>query len=146
MAHAGRVESRHPTPYERLGGASGVRALVDRFYDYMETLPVARDIRAMHPADLAQSRDKLYMFVSGWLGGPPLYIERHGHPRLRMRHLPFAIGDSARDAWLECMNRAVADCVEEGLLAELLRSAFLRMASHMRNTDEHHRPEDPPRQ
>lgn len=140
MPHAGRVEPRHPTPYERLGGAAGVRALVDRFYDYMDSLPQARDIRAMHPDDLQSSREKLFLFLSGWLGGPPLYMQQHGHPRLRMRHLRFVIDDSARDAWLECMNRAIAECVHEGLLAEMLRSSFLRMASHLRNSDEHQRP------
>jgi hemoglobin len=134
------VEPRHPTPYERLGGAAGVRALVDRFYDYMDSLPQARDIRAMHPDDLQSSREKLFLFLSGWLGGPPLYMQQHGHPRLRMRHLRFVIDDSARDAWLECMNRAIAECVHEGLLAEMLRSSFLRMASHLRNSDEHQRP------
>ena len=142
MAHAGRVESTHPTPYDRLGGDAGVRALVDRFYDYMDTLPQAREIRAMHPAHLESSRQKLFLFLSGWLGGPPLYVQKYGHPRLRMRHLHFAIDTSARDAWLECMNRAIADCVHEKLLAEMLRSAFSRMASHLRNHGEFQRPED----
>ena len=81
-------------PFERIGGEEGVRALVDRFYDLMDTLPEAAGIRAMHPRDLRMSREKLYLFLVGWLGGPPLYVERFGHPRLRARHLPFPIGDS----------------------------------------------------
>ena len=88
------------TPYERLGGEAAVRKLVDRFYDLMDALPEARGIRELHPPDLAGSRDKLFKFLSGWLGGPPLYVEEYGHPRLRARHLPFPIGEAERDAWL----------------------------------------------
>ena len=80
------------SPYERLGGEQAVRRLVDRFYDLMDTLPEAAGIRALHPEDLTDSREKLFMFLSGWLGGPPLYQMQYGHPRLRARHLPFPIG------------------------------------------------------
>lgn len=132
----GPVDDSKSTPYERLGGAEAVRELVDRFYDYMDTLPEAREIRAMHPDDLSESRDKLAMFLTGWLGGPPIYMEKRGHPRLRMRHFPFAIDNSARDAWMECMNRAINDCVGDALLREMLGSAFTRMATHLRNVDE----------
>lgn len=132
-----------PTPYEQLGGAQGVRALVDRFYDHMDELPVARELRAMHPQDLAESRQKLFEFLSGWLGGPPIYMERRGHPRLRMRHFPFPIGNSARDAWLACMDRALAECVADPDVRKMLGAAFWRMADHLRNHDEHRRPEDP---
>src|SRR5689334_12758196 len=89
-----------PTLYDLLGGADGLRALVDRFYDQMDTAPEATHVRALHPASLEGSREKLFLFLSGWSGGPPLYIERYGHPRLRMRHNPFSIGVRERDEWL----------------------------------------------
>ena len=84
-----------------MGGEPRVRELVDRFYDLMDAVPEYYGIRKMHPADLAGSRDKLYRFLSGWLGGPPLYMETYGHPMLRARHLPYAIGSAERDAWLK---------------------------------------------
>jgi len=131
--------SSAPSPFDRLGGADGVRRLVDRFYDLMRELPEAAHVLHMHPPDLAGSREKLYEFLSGWLGGPPLYVEKRGHPRLRARHLPFAIDDAARDGWLLCMDRALDECVSEPMLRELLRGAFGRMADHMRNQGEHAR-------
>jgi hemoglobin len=116
--------------------------LVDRFYDLMRELPETAHVLAMHPPDLAGSRDKLYEFLSGWLGGPPLYVEKRGHPRLRMRHLPFVIDDAARDAWLMCMDRALEELVSDTMLKEMLRGAFGRMADHMRNAGQQQRPED----
>ena len=105
------------TPYERLGGEQGVRRLVDRFYDLMDTLPEAKIIRDLHPKELTGSRDKLFKFLSGWLGGPPLYMQEYGHPRLRARHLPFAIGSAERDAWLLCMERALNFAIQRILCA-----------------------------
>lgn len=138
----GVSESPAPTPYDRIGGAAAVRKLVDRFYELMHELPEARTVRAMHPENLQSSRQKLFEFLSGWLGGPPLFMERHGHPRLRMRHMHFAIDDGARDAWVSCMQRAMDECIEDALLKETLRGAFWRMASHLRNVGEHRRAED----
>jgi hemoglobin len=124
-----------PTPYALLGGDVAVRGLVDRFYDLMDTVPEYYGIRKLHPQDLAGSRDKLYMFLSGWLGGPGLYVEKFGHPMLRARHLPFSIGVEERDAWLACMLQAMEDTgVEENLRASLLR-AFFGTADWMRNRD-----------
>ncbi len=121
------------TPYERLGGDAGVRALVDRFYDRMHAEAAYARIRVLHPADLAGSREKLYLVLSGWLGGPQLYVAKHGHPRLRARHLPFAIGEAERDQWIACMRGALADRgVDEDLAASLMR-AFLDTADFMRN-------------
>lgn len=123
------------TPYEQIGGADAVRALVDRFYDVMDTDPECAGIRALHARSLSGSRDKLFMFLSGWLGGPSLYIERFGHPRLRARHLPFPIGASERDQWLSCMARALAESnIEDGLRRQLAHS-FAQTADHMRNAD-----------
>ena len=83
------------TTYEQMGGEPGIRALVDRFYELMDTLPEAATIRAMHPADLSESIEKLVLFLIGWSGGPPAYVTKYGHPRLRARHLPFAVDDEA---------------------------------------------------
>jgi len=123
------------TPYQKLGGEAAVRALVDRFYELMDKLPEAERIRAMHSADLQGARDKLFKFLSGWLGGPPLYVEEYGHPRLRARHLPFPIGTAERDAWLLCMEQALDEFKVEGLLRQHLRDAFAKTADHMRNRD-----------
>jgi len=121
------------TTYEQLGGGESLRRVVDRFYDLMEELPEARGILDLHPRDLDESRDKLFKFLSGLYGGPSLYIEQYGHPMLRARHLPFPIGESERDQWLLCMNRAVDELVEDSALADQLKRNFFRTADHMRN-------------
>lgn len=123
------------TPYEQLGGAQGVRALVDRFYDLMDSLPEAAKIRALHPADLSGSRDKLFKFLSGWLGGPPLYMQEYGHPALRFRHLPFPIAEGERDAWMLCMTRAVEETPLDSIAKMLLIQQFNKTANHMRNRE-----------
>jgi len=125
-----------PTPYEQLGSDAGIRALVDRFYDLMDSAPEATNVRALHAESLKQSREKLYLFLSGWVGGPPLYVERFGHPRLRARHLPFAIGERERDEWLWCMDRALTAHEIPGPLRELLRERLHALADHMRNQGE----------
>jgi hemoglobin len=126
-----------PTPYELLGGEPGVRQLVARFYDYMDTEERAREVRQMHAQSLRASREKLFLFLSGWLGGPDLYVQKYGHPRLRRRHLPFAIGKQERDQWMYCMRRALADMpIEDGQKQQLER-AFAATADHMRNQPEH---------
>ncbi len=124
------------TPYAALGGERGLRQLVDRFYDLMDSLPETAPIRAMHPDDLGESRDKLFEFLSGWLGGPPLYARRHGHPRLRARHLPFAVDAAARDQWLLCMNRALDEAGLDAMMRTALKQSFFNMADHMRNQPE----------
>jgi len=126
-----------PTPYERIGGEKGVRELVDRFYDHMDELEDAREIRALHAKSLRVSRDKLFMFLSGWLGGPALYVEKYGHPRLRARHLPFPIDRNARDQWLMCMIKAMENMELEDQFMKELYTAFQRTADHMRNLPEH---------
>jgi hemoglobin len=95
------------TPYTLIGGETTVARLCQRFYELMETVPQFATIRALHPADLQSSRDKLFMFLSGWLGGPDLYVQNIGHPMLRRRHLPFAIGEAERDQWVACMVLAM---------------------------------------
>ena len=124
------------TPYERIGGRDAVRALVDRFYDLMDLESTYADLRRVHGNDLANARDKLTWFLSGWLGGPDLYIERFGHPRLRARHLPFSIGVRERDQWMECMNQAMIEQgVDEDLRLRLVQS-FFQTADWMRNRPE----------
>ena len=125
-----------PTPYQLLGGESAVRSLVDRFYFYMDMLPETAGIRAMHGLSLAGARDKLFKFLSGWLGGPNLFIEEFGHPMLRRRHFPFAIGEAERDQWMLCMNQAMRDVIEDKALRDELTAALYKTADFMRNKTE----------
>lgn len=121
------------TTYEQLGGEAGVRKLVHRFYELMDTLPEAAEIRAMHPDDLGGSEEKLFMFLSGFFGGPSLYMDKYGHPMLRQRHMPFPIDEAARDQWLLCMNRAMDEIGIDRLQKEFLAGIFFNTANHMRN-------------
>jgi hemoglobin len=123
-------------PYDALGAEAGVRALVDRFYDLMDLEPALAGIRALHPTPLDGSRDKLYWYLCGWLGGPQHYVERFGHPRLRARHLPYAIGLAERDQWLACMRQAMRDVGLDDALAKRLDEAFFNTADWMRNCAE----------
>ena len=129
------TEEVRPTAYEVLGGEPVLNELVNRFYSYMDTLPEAAVIRAMHPDNLETSKSKLFKFLSGWLGGPNLYWEEFGHPRLRMRHFPFAIGGSERDQWMLCMDKAIEDCIEHPVLRERLSNALRQTADHMINQE-----------
>ena len=123
------------TPYEAIGGEAVLGRLTDRFYELMDTVPQFAGIRAMHPESLQGSRDKLFMFLSGWLGGPDLFVEKFGHPRLRGRHMPFAIGVAERDQWVACMVLAMEDVgIEQGLRDHLLKS-FFNTADFMRNRE-----------
>lgn len=122
--------------YNLVGGETGVRALVDRFYDLMDSAPEAKDVRALHAVSLKQAREKLFMFLSGWSGGPPLYIEKFGHPKLRQRHMPFAIGERERDQWLWCMNLAVDAGDFSPEVVEHLKKRFYEVADFMRNQSE----------
>jgi len=122
-----------PTLYELLGGADQLRRLVDRFYELMDVSPEAVQIRALHPASLKHAREKLFMFLSGWSGGPQLYVERFGHPRLRQRHLPFAIGVRERDEWLWCMDRALDESEMNPVVVTHLKRRLAEVADFMRN-------------
>ena len=119
--------------FSLLGGEPAVRALVDRFYDLMDLEPAYAGIRRLHPGTLDGSRDKLHWFLCGWLGGPDLYVQHFGHPRLRARHLPYEIGIAERDQWLACMTQAMQECGIEASLAERLAAAFFNTADWMRN-------------
>lgn len=130
------MSSAPTTPYELLGREDGIRKLVDRFYDLMDSSPEAATIRAMHAKSLKVSREKLWLFLVGWTGGPQLYVERYGHPRLRMRHLPFPIGVRERDEWLWCMDQALDEHDLPEFAREFLRQRFYALADHMRNRPE----------
>lgn len=122
------------TPFEAIGGEEQVKALVERFYDLMELEPDYASVRATHGTELARARQNLFWFLCGWLGGPQHYVERFGHPRLRMRHMPFAIGTRERDEWLACMDQAMADVGVGAPLRQRLNAAFFQTADWMRNT------------
>lgn len=121
------------SPFAQLGGEAGVRALVDHFYDLMDLEPAYAGLRRLHPPALDGSRDKLHWFLCGWLGGPDHYQQRFGHPRLRARHLPFAIGIAERDQWMACMLQAMDDRRVDPTLAERLAHALFSTADWMRN-------------
>ena len=123
------------TPYEVIGGETAIRTLVKRFYYYMDTLPEAKGIRDIHQADLTSAETKLFKYMTGWLGGPNLYIEEYGHPMLRARHLPFAIGESERDQWMLCMNKAIDEVPMDPRLKTSLQTALQDLATHMINKD-----------
>lgn len=131
------VGSNKSTFYTLLGGDSRgietIRLLVETFYDIMDSDPKVKGLRAIHQPDLTEAREKLFMFLTGWTGGPQLYIERYGHPRLRARHMPFAIGESERDQWMYCMISAMHKIgIEEPLLTKLATQLY-GVADFMRN-------------
>jgi hemoglobin len=126
-------ERREVSAFEAVGGEAAVRGLVDRFYDLMDLEPAFRELRALHPTTLDGSRDKLFWFLCGWLGGPQHFVERFGHPMLRARHLPFSIGIRERDQWMACMTQAMREVGMDPDLAARLEKAFFGTADWMRN-------------
>ena len=134
------VGSSKSTFFELLGGATAgtekIRMLVETFYDIMDTDPKAAPIRALHPADLTSSREKLFMFLAGWTGGPQMYIERYGHPRLRQRHMSFSIGEGERDQWMYCMIKAMQTLSLDEALMQKLAEQLYGVADFMRNKPE----------
>ena len=121
------------THFDALGGDDGIRHIVDRFYDLMDSAPEAVHVRALHAASLKVSREKLRLFLTGWTDGPQLYVEKFGHPMLRQRHFPFAIGVVERDEWLWCMERALTEHTMPDDLRAYLQQRLLALAEHMRN-------------
>lgn len=123
------------TLYEAIGGDATVRALARRFYELMDTLPEAARCRAIHPADLSGSEAKFYDYLTGYLGGPPVYVEKHGHPMLRRRHFVAPIGPAERDEWLLCFRRAMDETIENAKLREIIWAPVERLAFHMQNQE-----------
>lgn len=124
------------TLYEAIGGEATIRRLVRRFYELMDTLPEARHVRSVHPPSLANAEEKLYEYLTGYLGGPPLYTDKYGHPRLRSRHFIAAIGPKERDEWILCFRQAMDEAIEHPKLREIIWAPIERLAFHMQNREE----------
>jgi len=124
------------TLYEAIGGAETLQALVASFYWRMQDDGAYRHLRTLHPEDLANAEDRLFKYLSGWTGGPPLFVQAYGHPRLRARHLHVAVDRLARDQWLACMADALEETVPQAALREALMAALVPLADHMRNVAE----------
>jgi hemoglobin len=127
----------HPTPeqtpYTLMGGEPAVRRLANRFYDIMETAPEAKELYAIHPLPLDSIREKFFEFLSGWLGGPALFEQKYGHPRLRARHMPFNVDQQLREQWMFCMDKALDEVITHKVLREGIRQSIGQLASHMIN-------------
>lgn len=121
------------TPYELLGGEPAVRRLAERFYDLMETSPGATELRAMHAGDLGPMREKLFDFLSGWLGGPPRYFERPDRQCMTAVHGEFAIGARERDQWMDCMRQSLSELDADQEIKSLVESALARVAGALTN-------------
>ncbi|MEZ5817603.1 MAG: group II truncated hemoglobin [Hyphomicrobiaceae bacterium] len=122
-----------PTLYAAIGGEETIRRLVRRFYELMDTLPEAKACRDVHPPSLEGSEKKLYEYLTGWLGGPQLYVEKYGHPMLRRRHFVAPIGPAEHAGWMLCFERALAETVENEALREAILTPVTRLAAHMQN-------------
>ena len=121
------------TPYEIIGGEAGTRAIANRFYDIMASDEYVKPLYDMHPLPLDRIRQVFFEFLSGWLGGPNLFTEKHGQPMLRKRHMPFTINKDLRDQWMYCMNKTLDIEVDNPLLREGLKQSFGKLATHMIN-------------
>jgi hemoglobin len=124
------------TPYEKLGGATGIQHLVNRFYALMDELPEAYSVRLMHPESLQGSAENLFEYLSGWLGGPALYTAKKGHPRLRMRHANYVVSPLVRDEWMLCMTQTLTEQVTDLAFRTHLIATFSQLADHMVNADQ----------
>ena len=123
------------TVFTLIGGEPAIQALVDRFYDLMDLEPAYTELRATHGNTLDDARAKLFWYLCGWLGGPQYYVERFGHPRLRMRHFPFSIGEMERDQWVACMDQAMQECQVDAGIRQHLYEKFFHLADWMRNRE-----------
>lgn len=124
------------TLYEAIGGDDTIRALCKRFYQLMDTLPEAARCRAIHAKDLSESESKLYDYLTGYLGGPPVYVEKYGHPMLRRRHFGAHIGPEERDGWLLCFRLAMDETIPNPKLREIIWAPVERLGFHMQNQEE----------
>ena len=127
------IQTAHNPDYEDIGGKTRIRLLVERFYHHMDALPEVRSVRAMHPADLSGSREKLYEFMSGWLGGPPLFVQKRGSPCITKAHRPFHIDETAAQQWMKCMRQAMVDVGIDANYRQMLEPAFERVAQALRS-------------
>jgi len=134
VSTATQAENKQGTMYDWIGGEEGVRRLVERFYELMDQEAQAKTVRAMHKEDLSDIRAGLFDYLSGWLGGPPLFIMKHGSPCISSQHKPFKIDQQAADAWMHCMNKAMIDVDIEEKYREMLTPAFQRMCDTLLNS------------
>lgn len=123
------------TPYDLMGGEPAILSIVDRFYFYMDTLPEAKDVRGVHQEDLSRAKDRLFKFLSGWLGGPDLFVQEYGHPRLRQRHFPFVVNQQGRDQWMLCMKKSLYEVSMPDVIRKNILQALDDLATHMMNVD-----------
>lgn len=123
------------TPYQAIGGEKVAHAIANRFYDIMETDPIAADLLAIHPQPLDRIREVFYLYLTMWLGGPNDYEQQRGHPRLRARHLPFTVTPTLKVQWMYCMKKAIYENVPNIALADQLLAALDQLANHMINSD-----------
>jgi hemoglobin len=121
------------TLYEAIGGEPVLRELTKRFYALMDVLPEAKACRDIHPQDMTRSQEKLFEYLSGWLGGPPLFTDKYGHPMLRHRHLPAKIGTEEADGWLLCFRQAMNEVVKDKAVAEMVWPKVEALGRHMIN-------------
>ncbi len=122
------------TPYDILG-QQGVRALAETFYDVMDELPEAAELRALHAENLSEITSKLAAYLTGWLGGPPVYLAMTGTVCLTDPHAPYAIGPKLRDQWLLCMDTALERTGASEALKAMLKEPLFRIADTVRNQD-----------
>ena len=123
------------TPYQILG-EEGIEKLCNAFYDNMDTLPEAAGVRAMHAADLSVMKVKLAEYLTGWMGGPPVYSDKYGSVCMTTPHEPYHIGPQERDQWLLCMDKALEDINASDELAEMLKIPMFRVADAVRNRED----------
>ena len=132
----GDETTKQVTIYEVIGGQPVIDQLVERFYHFMDTLPEVRELRDMHQPDLTETKRVLKLYLAQWMGGPGDYSAERGHPRLRARHLPVQIGVAERDAWMLCMDKALAETVADARVRDAIHGALAPLADWMRNKDE----------
>ena len=121
------------SPYDLLGGEAVIQALTSRFYELMDNLPEAAAFRAIHPADLGPARQKLFEYLSGWLGGPPLFTDKYGPPMLRRRHFPAKITAIEAEGWLICFRQAWAETTSDPALTAQIMPRIEALGQHMIN-------------
>ncbi|GIU34919.1 group II truncated hemoglobin [Shewanella schlegeliana] len=126
-------DSRQSNAYDRIGGEEVIRAIAHQFYLQMQTNQATQELLSIHRAPIKESEQKLFEFLSGWLGGPQLYLQKHGHPALRARHMPFKVDEDMRDQWLLCMKTAIEIEVKDPQHQQAIYSAIATLADHMRN-------------
>lgn len=120
------------TTFQSAGGEAGIRRLVDSFYEQMDTDPRYRTIRNWHPADLTRSRDKLTLFLCGWMGGPRLYQEKYGSISIPGAHAHLSVGAEEMQMWLDCMADALAQQPYPSSLREYLSEQLAKPADMIR--------------